>query len=157
MPSSNHIYTLAAKKWIFTIATHLIFDYFEACDRLKTVSLEGLEQRFRAGDMSVTNDWHTIEQLSTLGAEEVVCSMEESREKMEESRKKLELITEALSQVPGQLGKCFYMKYVQNLPHQEIAKTLRISESAARAYSSRGRQAVIKAVARLSALQEGRI
>jgi len=140
----------AARKWMFTIAWRLTLNYFKACNHLKTVSLEDLEQRARAGEVSAAKDWHTVERLSTPGAEEFACFKEESMEKRK-------LMTEALRNVPGQLGTCFYMKDVQGLTHQEIAQALNISESTARAYASRGRQAVIKGIAQLLGLEEGRI
>jgi RNA polymerase sigma factor (sigma-70 family) len=148
----------AAKKWIFTIATHLIFDYFKVPDHSKTISLEEVEERSRAGDMSAAKDWGTVEQLISIpSAEEVVCSIEEHIEQQKLIKEQQRLIAEALRKVPGQLGTCFRMRYVKGFPHREIARALGISESAARAYSSRGRQAVIKVVAQLSVQQEGRI
>jgi RNA polymerase sigma-70 factor, ECF subfamily len=138
----------AAKKWFFTIATNIVYDYFDK--RLRMISLEYLEERYRAGDMKVAKDWHSVEQLSVQGAEETLCTAEDTASEQR-------LITAALEQIPGQLRRCFYMKDIQSLSHQEIAKTLSISESAARSYASRGRQAFIKAVTQLRAQHEGRM
>jgi DNA-directed RNA polymerase specialized sigma24 family protein len=111
------------------------------------ISLEHLEQRFRDGDRNATKDWLRVEQLSTPAAEETVCAVEDTTTLQG-------LIIEALGQISGQLRHCFYMKDVKGLSHQKIAEALHISESAARSYASRGRQAFIKAVAQLRTQQQ---
>jgi RNA polymerase sigma-70 factor (ECF subfamily) len=141
---------VAAKKWMFIIATNLIREHFEAFNKLNTVSLDDLEQQFQAGDVKAAKDWRTVEQLEVQGVEEMMCSQEDIQ-----SRRKI--VSLAFNQVPGQFRKCFYMKNVQNLSHQEIANTLGISESAARSYASRGRKLFVDAVVELRRQQEGGI
>ena len=135
-------YQPAMKKWLFTIATRLALDYFASCNRLRTVSLEQLEEQRGSDDSDAVKDWKAIQRLSTKGAEEIVCE----KERITDEQK---CLAEAMRQVPRQYRRCFYMKDVQGLSHQEIAQALNISESAARSYASRGRKAFFEALAQL--------
>jgi RNA polymerase sigma-70 factor, ECF subfamily len=130
------------KSWLFTIATNLLRDYLKYRRRLETVSIEHLEESYRAGRVDVVKDWKTIENAHTEAAEDTAC--ENERIISEQNR-----IEEALRQVSPQLRKSFYMKDVQELSHGEIAQALGITESCARAYASRGRKQFLKALADL--------
>jgi RNA polymerase sigma-70 factor, ECF subfamily len=132
----------AMKKWLFKIAANLANDYFASCKRLRTVSLDQLEAQSGLDGSAAGKDWRAIQRLSTEGAEEIVCE----KERITDEQK---CLTEAMRQVPRQYRRCFYMKDVQGLSHQEIAQALNISESAARSYASRGRKAFFEALARL--------